>query len=52
MKKILLSSLLSIGLLVNVSGFIQAKGTIAETNEFSLDVISPQFNDDFIEGNH
>jgi hypothetical protein len=52
MKKILLSSLLSIGLLLNASGFIQDKGTMSAGNELSFEVISPQYNDDFIEGNH
>jgi hypothetical protein len=52
MKKILLSSLLSIGLLLSASGFVQDKGTMSARNELSLDVISPQYNDELIEGNH
>jgi hypothetical protein len=52
MKKILLSSLLSIGLLLNASGFIQDKGTMSVENELSLEIISPQYNDEIIEGNH
>ncbi|WP_156142393.1 hypothetical protein [Rossellomorea aquimaris] len=52
MRKILLSSLLSIVLLLNTSTFIQDKGTISAGSELSLGVISPQYNDEIIEGNH
>ena len=52
MKKLMLSSLLSIGLLLNVGLLAQSEGTTSTGSELTLDVISPQYSDDIIEGNH